>query len=217
MMSNERMETPKNDTCITDASTRSFTQPSSIVHQPSPIMAWYPMYVSYHRELEVQKALDKAGVENFVPMIRVTERINKKIVHSLRPAIHNLIFVHSHRAQIRELKMFNRDCAPMQYMTFRSHDGAQPSEVITVPDRQMHEFMRAMAVDGADDHRTFLPFTDFIGKEGREATFVNGPFQGISGTVKRIGKNRFVVIVLQHVGALAITIDHSTDLQFTEE
>ena len=201
-MSNVNEKTTISATCVPDAGTRS--------------CAWYPMYVTYSREVLVRDALDKKGVKNFLPMERVTERIGKKLVHSLQPLIHNLIFVYSDRAQLRELKMFNRDCVHMQFMTIKPRNDEQASVVITIPERQMEQFMRAMGVDDELGQRRFLPYTDFLGREGQRVRFLRGPFQGIEGTIKRIKLYRHLVIAIPPIGALAITITSSSDLELID-
>ena len=225
-MSNVNEKTPISATCVPDAGTRSYdssllTPPSSVpspssLHTPHSSKMWYPMYVTYSREVLVRDALDKKGVKNFLPMERVTERVGKKLVHSLQPLIHNLIFVYSDRAQLRELKMFNRDCVHMQFMTIKPRNDEQASVVITIPERQMEQFMRAMSVDDELGQRSFLPYTDFLGREGQRIRFLRGPFQGIEGTIKRIRSNRHLVIALPHVGVLVITIPSSRDIEFIE-
>ncbi|MBR6945883.1 MAG: UpxY family transcription antiterminator [Prevotella sp.] len=54
---------------------------------------WFPMRVTYHRELKMKQFLDELGIENFIPMHY--EIINTKggRKRMLVPAIHNLIFV----------------------------------------------------------------------------------------------------------------------------
>lgn len=189
------------NTRVADAGTRSFT------------LSWYPMYVSYCQELKVKEALDNESVKCFLPMANKTFRVGKKIVHRDEPAIHNLIFVYSHRDQLRSLKMFNRDCAYMQFMTIRPRTDQQSSVVITIPDRQMQQFIHAMGVDDPDSQRTYLPYTDFLGREGQRIRFVRGPFAGVEGTIKRIRNNRHLVITLPHVGALAISIPSVSDIE----
>ena len=154
LMSNMKEENPVSSTCVTDAGTRSNAQTS-----------WFPMYVTYSRELLVRDALNKEGVKNFLPMEEVTERVGKKIVHSLQPMVHNLIFVYSDRAQLRDLKMFNRDCVHMQFMTIKPRNDEQASVVITIPERQMHNFIRAMEVNDPDHQRSFVLYR--IPRQGR--------------------------------------------------
>ena len=212
-MSNVNEKTTIPATCVPDAGTRSY---DSSLLTPHSSKSWYPMYVTYSREVLVRDALDKKGVKNFLPMERVTERIGKKLVHSLQPLIHNLIFVYSDRAQLRELKMFNRDCVHMQFMTIKPRNDEQASVVITIPERQMEQFMRAMGIDDELGQRRFLPYTDFLGREGQRVRFLRGPFQGIEGTIKRINRNRHLVIALPPIGALAITITSSSDLELID-
>ena len=188
-------------TCVTDAGTRSFA------------LSWYPMYVSYRQELKVRDALDRQGVKCFLPMQQKTARLGKKLIHAAEPVIHNLIFVYSHRDQLRDLKMFHPDCTHMQFMTVRPRTGEQASVVITIPERQMEQFIRAMGVEDPNGQRTYLPYSDFLGREGQRVRFLRGPFQGIEGTVKRIHNNRHLVIALPHVGALAISIPSVSDLE----
>ena len=215
LMSNMKEENPVSSTCVTDAGTHSYVSPPKPpISNLKPQTFWFPMYVTYSRELLVRDALNKEGVKNFLPMEEVTERVGKKIVHSLQPMVHNLIFVYSDRAQLRDLKMFNRDCVHMQFMTIKPRNDEQASVVITIPERQMHNFIRAMEVNDPDHQRSFVPYTDFLGKEGRTVRFVAGPFEGIEGTIKRVNKNRSVVISLPHVGCLLIPIPRITDLQF---
>jgi len=206
-------EITNHSTCVADAGTRSCAHPSSLIHHPSPIFSWYPMYVSYCQELKVRDALEKEGVKCFLPMVQKTARVGKKLVHSVEPAIHNLIFVYSHRDQLRDLKMFNRDCSYMQFMTIHQRSDAQSSVVITVPDHQMEQFIRAMSIDDPDGQRTYLPYSDFLGKEGKRVRFIRGAFEGIEGTIKRINKNRHLVITLPHVGVLVISIPSISDLE----
>ena len=208
MMSNVDDNTRK-ATCVPDAGTRSCAQPSPLTSH----LSWFPMYVSYCQELKVRDALEKEGVKCFLPMVEKTARVGKKLVHSVEPAIHNLIFVYSDRDQLRDLKMFNRDCSYMQFMTIHPRSDAQSSVVITVPDHQMEQFIRAMSVEGAEEQRTYLPYSEYLGSEGKRVRFIRGAFKGVEGTIKRINNNRHLVIALPYVGALVISISHISDLE----
>lgn len=178
---------------------------------------WYPMYVSYRRELLVKKALDDQQVRNFLPMVETFERKDKKVVRRLLPAIHNLLFVYATRNMIRYLKMFNPACAPLQYMSIKPRTADQVPVVISVDEQRMEQFMKAMEVRDGQNRRTLLPYDEALyGKEGRKIKFIKGDFEGIEGTIKRIKNNRSLIITLKHVGVLVITIDHATDIEFID-
>ena len=57
---------------------------------------WFPMRVTYQREMKVKAELDRLGIENFVPMrYKVVESQNDgdmELRRVLVPAISNLIF-----------------------------------------------------------------------------------------------------------------------------
>ena len=56
---------------------------------------WYPMRVTYHRELRIKEQLDALGIDSFVPMHHDLADSFDSPRKILVPAIHNLIFVHA--------------------------------------------------------------------------------------------------------------------------
>ena len=180
---------------------------------------WYPMRVTYHRELKVKEALDSLGIESFLPMQykfvddKVTLR-KKKLV----PAIHNLLFIHSTRQHITTLKTTRPELSPLRYMTDRtkseSQDGNGRSHILIVPDRQMKNFMQVAAVQ--DDRIMYLETTDFINKIGRKVRITEGAFAGVEGEIKRIKGNRRVVVRLEGITAVAITFVSPNCIEFVE-
>ena len=68
--------------------------------------SWFPMRVTYQREMKVKAELDRLGIENFVPMrYKVVERQNDgdtELRRVLVPAINNLIFVRETQERLSE-------------------------------------------------------------------------------------------------------------------
>lgn len=162
---------------------------------------WFPMRVTYHRELKIKSILDDLGIENFLPMhfeLVETKTGGKKSV--LTPAIHNLLFVHSTQERLTELKMTREKLSPMRYIMKRSSDNQ--SEILTVPDQQMENFMRVASVQ--DDRVMFLDNNDFIKKVGQRVKVIDGCFSGVEGVIKRINRNKHVVVQLEGLAAVAI-------------
>lgn len=162
---------------------------------------WFPMRVTYHRELKIKSILDDLGIENFLPMhfeLVETKTGGKKSV--LTPAIHNLLFVHSTQERLTELKMTREKLSPMRYIMKRSSDNQ--SEIMHVPDQQMENFMRVASVQ--DDRVMFLDNNDFINKVGQRVKVIDGCFSGVEGVIKRINRNKHVVVQLEGLAAVAI-------------
>ena len=187
------------------------------LHSPAPgeagddALCWYPMRVTYNRQLRVKENLDRLGVENFLPMREHTERRNGRIRHSRRPAISNLIFVRSTMERITKLKHTDPVSALMRYMTRRPVDRPDaPAEILTVPEREMDNFIKATS--GPESEYTYLRPDELRGHEHGRVLICSGPFAGVEGTIKRIHGTRHVVIELNGIGGICINFVPSQSL-----
>jgi len=168
-------------------------------------MLWYPMRVTYGREEAIKAALDEEHIENFLPMCcedYLDEHKEPRI--RLTPAIRNLIFVHSFRNVLTEMKKYDKRFHPLRYIIDKTRSDVF-DKVMTIPQRQMEQFMRVAAVP--DDRVTILEEynDDFFNKPGQRVIIKYGDFKGVEGTIKRIKKRKQVVVELK--GIIAATID----------
>lgn len=173
-------------------------------------LLWYPMRVTYNREMQMKSCFDALGIECFVPMKYVIEEEDYAVKEKLVPAIHNLIFVHSTQETITGLKMNNKDFAPLRYMM--KHTGDSETQIMTVPDREMENFIQVTAM--TDHSVIFLEDSDYLKKIGKTVRIKEGQFKDVVGVVKRIKRNRCVVIRIEGVAAVALT---NVPSRFVEE
>ncbi len=168
--------------------------------ESSEVIRWYPMRVTYHRELRIKEQLDALGIDNFVPMHYDLSDSSDGPRKTLVPAIHNLIFVHASQETLTHLKMHRKEFEPMRYMMRISPDGHK--ELLYVPDRQMEDFMRVASAQDASV--IFLDARD-TSNMGRRVRITVGRFKGVEGVIKRIKKNKYFLIQIDGVAAVAIT------------
>lgn len=159
-------------------------------------LLWYPMRVTYGRGMMVKSHLDEMGIESFIPMRWEMENG----VERMEPAIHNLIFVRSTQETLTRLKIEKRDFEPLRYMMV--HNALGETEIMTVPDREMNNFI--MAVSVKESSMFLTDDSDYFSKIGRMVRITEGQFKGVVGVVKRIKKNRCVVVRIQGVAAVVI-------------
>lgn len=175
---------------------------------------WFPMRVTYNRELKIKSLLDELEIENFIPMrydyVKTKNGKKKKLI----PAIRNLIFVRSSQTTLSELKMGKPGFEPMRYMTRKSLSDGQ-NEIIHVPDRQMNNFMRVASIP--DERIMVLDNNDFISKIGKRVEITEGYFAGVEGVIKRIKRNKHVVVQIDGVAAVAITFVPVRSLSFIDD
>ena len=168
--------------------------------ESNDVIRWYPMRVTYHRELKIKEQLDALGIENFVPMHYDLTSSSEGPRKTLVPAIHNLIFVHASQEALTHLKMHRKEFEPMRYMMKTSANGM--SEILHVPDRQMEDFIKVASAEG--ESVIFLDARDSTNM-GRRVRITAGRFKGVEGVIKRIKKNKCFLIQIDGVAAVAIT------------
>ncbi len=169
---------------------------------PAAHLIWFPMRVTYQREMQLKQHLDALQIENYIPMRHqiVDTREGKR--RKLLPAINNLIFVHSTQQQLTHLKMTRSEFDPLRYM-MKPKEETEGWEIMQVPDRQMEQFIRVASA--AEDKVQFLDYDDYLRKVGKRVKIVDGDFAGVEGVIKRIRKNKYVVVQIEGVAAVAIT------------
>ena len=165
---------------------------------------WFPMRVTYQREMKVKAELDRLGIENFVPMrYKVVESQNDgdtELRRVLVPAINNLIFVRSTQERVSELKRRNEVLEPLRYMM--DHTAASEHSIMTVADRKMENFMRVAS--RTDDSVMFLDNEAVVGKEGKRVEIMGGAFEGVTGVIRRVKRCKRVVVEIEGVASVAI-------------
>ena len=165
---------------------------------------WFPMRVTYQREMKVKVELDRLGIENFVPMrYKVVESQNNgdtELRRVLVPAINNLIFVRSTQERVSELKRTNEVLEPLRYMM--DHTAAREHAIMTVADGEMENFMRVAS--RTDDSVMFLDDETVLGKEGKRVEIMSGAFEGVTGVIRRVKRCKRVIVEIEGVASVAI-------------
>ena len=161
------------------------------------------MRVTYNRELKVKDLLDALDIETFIPMqYRIIGVTGGSRERRLVPVIHNLIFVHSTQQVLTELKKERGESLPIRYMT-RPRIDRGGHEIIRVPEKQMEDFIRVASAQM--DDVLFLEEGDYLSQIGRRVRITKGYFAGVEGIIKRIKRNRRVVVSIEGVAAVATT------------
>lgn len=168
---------------------------------------WYALRVTYCREMLVKRHLDALGVENFIPMHykEITFCGRKKRI--LAPALHNLIFVRTTLAALREIKFRSR--LPVCFINDRV-----TTTPLIIPDKQMRDFI---AVAGScDEQLVYLDAPKNDLQRGDRVRITAGPLQGVEGIFMRIRGDRRVVVTVEGIMAVATAFLHPSMLEKIE-
>lgn len=179
---------------------------------------WYPMRVAYDRGdrvLLIRDALKALGIEHFLPMHWEYTKDDLDTRRRLTPAINGLIFIRSSRYVITELKQ-KPGFEALRYWIDRTKAPDAADKILTVPDAQMHNFMRVASTEG--DNVVYLQYNEqFLDKPGKRVRITQGDFAGCTGTIRRIKKRQCVVVQIDHVAAVALAFVPPTWLEELKE
>ena len=162
---------------------------------------WYPLRITYSRELALKNYLDSKQIENFIPMryeyiVKAGRRVRKLV-----PAIHNLVFVRTSRSRIDAIKETRGILLPIRYIMDR-----ECHSPIVVPDSQMRSFM---AVSGNYDQAVlYFEPSELSIRKGTRVRITGGIFAGVEGEFVRVRNDRRVVVSIEGVMAVATTFVH---------
>ena len=184
--------------------------------------SWYALRVSYSRELKVRDRLNESGIRTFVPMIwrrcpvkpgmttgnpgmtkgkpttsslpAPTGNPSRRLV----PAVGNLCFAYSTRAELEDFIRGYGDTSPVHFYWDRT-----ANKPLTVPEKAMNDFIAVSSTLDED----LIYITEITSKlrEGQTVKVKEGPFKGIEGKVVRIRKSRRILVELPGMLAVATT------------
>lgn len=168
---------------------------------------WYVLKVTYQREMKVKYELDKLHIESFIPMKIKFRMKGERRVKELRPAIHNLIFVHTYESQLTKYK--EETAIPVNYIYDK-----ETRKPIIIPERQMANFI---GVAGSHDEQLiYLDPNPGVWKKGTKVRITGGVFKGYEGTFLRIKGDRRLVVEIPGLIAVATGFIHPSLVEAIE-
>jgi hypothetical protein len=165
--------------------------------------SWYALRVSYSRELKVQDRLNESGIRTFVPMMWRRCPVKPGMTSGnpsrrLVPAVGNLCFAYSTRAELEDFIRGYGDTSPVHFYWDRT-----ANKPLTVPEKAMNDFIAVSSTLDED----LIYITEITSKlrEGQTVKVKEGSFKGIEGKVVRIRKSRRIIVELPGMLAVATT------------
>ena len=113
------------------------------LEKPDEAPLWYAMSAPYREMKIVAHLKTNRDIKVFLPLERIERMVGQHIrkrVISYRPVVRNLLFVKATPGRMRNLKQIYNS---MLQFKIRPMDGH--SEIITIPDKEMEDFMALYA------------------------------------------------------------------------
>ncbi len=182
---------------------------------------WYPMHIrhsSARKAFTVRQYLYEKGFTTYLRLEHSEQIQNGKVCDIVKPVFSNLIFIYGKKKILRLLKNTDPNLTSLQFMTKSKRDKYEKTVILSVPDKDMQNFIESETRDDPYNQRQQWQYDDALFKPGRKVRITNGPFASITGEIKNYKSHRVVVVRIEGLGlANVITRVPKKDLEFLEE
>ena len=171
---------------------------------------WYPLRVTYSRELLLKEFLDSDGVEHFIPMRYEYVKKGDRKIRKLVPVVHNLVFVHTSLERIECIKQSPGFSLVVRYIIDR-----ETHQPLIIPEVQMRSFI---AVSGSyEEQIVYLDPEITALQKGDRVHITGGIFEGVEGIILRVKGDRRIAVCIQGVMAVATAYVHPSLIEKIED
>ena len=191
-----------------------------------PDRRWYAVKVFFNKVFRMEDILSDMGLETYLPVEKVqlkgqahmvaARRLARAdeyhrgdaryiqegpVIYERRPLVTSLIFVKASPEEILQVSGRLRDEQIMGRSLGFVYKTADWKEYAAIPDKQMETFR--LVVESGQSGLEFYSADEFVLKEGDKVKVLEGPLAGAEGYIKRIRKNRRLLVCIEGVIAVA--------------
>lgn len=197
--------------------------------EEAPQMKWYALKTFFNKAFDVEAYLDARGIDTYLPVQKVLlkgiahilarKRLAKApehrdsryitegpLIYQRKPLVNSLLFVHCTEEQLQEVDAYmkerdsNNNIRGYIYSTYK--DGERT--ITPIPDKEMAGF-RLVVEAGYHDLEFFAEDDIARYASGDRVRVKEGPLRGAEGYIKRIRRDRRLLVVIEGIVAVATT------------
>lgn len=173
--------------------------------QPSPKgFHWYALKVFYNRVVYLKSLLPE-GMESYVPLHTVESYDKGQLSYVETQLIPSLMFVRCQGAWLEKFKREHND-------VFMYYTKAGDSKPGPVPDSEMRSFILVTSAD-AGRHVKYFGADAPEYHTGDRVRVIDGIYKGAEGYIKRIKKDRKLIVSVSGVAVVAVSSIHPDFLE----
>ena len=187
--------------------------------EQQPELHWYALKVFFNKVFEMETLTDAMGLESFIPVrkeqlkgeehLRIAKRLATPddrrrdnqflqagpVIYRRVPVVNSLFFVRAPEDRIPEIE----HAIQGRGFVYRMTDRQRPS---VIPDKEMGIF-KLVCSSGAEGLEFFADEDMTRYKQGDKVRVLEGPLKGAEGYIKRIRKDRRLLVAIEGFIAVA--------------
>lgn len=160
---------------------------------------WYALRVFGNRITQIKDELEQRGARTYMAVKTVREQRNGRLVTREVQLAPSLLFACCTLSELLAFKKSHND----HLMLYRRADRAEPAPI---PEAQMRLFILVTsATEGQDVDLLGLDRQVLDFHPGERVRVIEGPFKGAEGVVKRIKRDRKLLVSIEGVVVVAVS------------
>ena len=194
--------------------------------EEAPQMKWYALKVFFNKAFDVDAYLDARGIDTYIPIQKVLlkgiahilarkrlakdpERWNSRYsvegprIFLCKPLVSSLLFVYCLEEQLTEVDRYLKERDANNNVRGYIYKNAK-KEYAVVPDKEMASF-RLVVENGSKGLEFFADDDIASDATGDRVRVKEGPLRGAEGYIKRIRRDRRLLVVIEGIVAVATT------------
>ena len=194
--------------------------------EAEPQMNWYALKIFFNKGFDVEAYLDGRGIDSYIPIQKLLlkglphllarkrlakdpERWNSRyfvegpMIFLRKPLVNSLLFVHCTEEQLQEIETYLKERDANDNVRGYIYKNAEKAYA-RVPDKEMASFR--LVVDSGSKGLAFFADDDISRfATGDRVRVKEGPLKGAEGYIKRIRRDRRLLVVIEGIIAVATT------------
>ena len=174
--------------------------------EPSPEgLHWYALKVFYNRVIYLQSLIAPAGYETYVPLHTVEQFDKGQLIYVEKQLIPSLMFVRCPEQWLVDFKReHNKD-----FMFYIAPENRKPGPI---RDEEMRSFILVTSADAGRNVKYFGADAPEY-HTGDHVRVTGGIYKGAEGYIKRIKKDRKLVVSVTGIAVVAVSYIHPSYLE----
>ncbi len=157
---------------------------------------WYALKVFFNKVFDVEAILQKQQVECFVPCEYIVVERNGERKRIRKPIVSSLLFFRSTNHDAVEIqRAFNE-----RVMLYSQLKGLHRAPVV-IPEKEMNVFM--LVCSAGECGLEYLGDDKAEFHTGERVRVIDGPFKGAEGCIRRIKRDRRLIVSVKGICAVA--------------
>jgi transcription antitermination factor NusG len=174
--------------------------------EPSPQgLHWYALKVFYNRVVYLKSLLEPEGIETYVPYHTVEQYESGRLAYADEQLIPSLMFVRCEEAWLVAFKRDHNDV----FMYYADPETRKPG---VIRDEEMRSFILVTSADAGRNVRYFGADAPEY-HAGDRVRVIDGIYKGAEGYIKRIKKDRKLIVTVTGVAVVAVSYIHPDFLE----